>query len=137
MRIPAEEIIPQRKPFILVDELLFCDGTTSVTSFQIKESSIFSQEGLFETAGIVENMAQTSVAGIGYQARFVNNAPVTVGYLGNVRNLKVHRRPKVGETLTTTVTVKSVIGDITLSEARTAVGEELIAEATLKTAQEG
>lgn len=135
MKIRAEEVIPQRKPFIFIDELFFCDREVSETRFTIPGGSLFTSDGGFETAGIIENMAQTAVARIGYLARFVNNAPVTVGYIGNVHNLKVYRRPKVGETLHTSVTLKNEIAGIALSEAVVRIGDETIAEATLKTSQ--
>lgn len=135
MKIRAEEVIPQRKPFIFIDELFFCDREVSETRFTIPGESLFTSDGGFETAGIIENMAQTAVARIGYLARFVNNAPVTVGYIGNVHNLKVYRRPKVGETLHTSVTLKNEIAGIALSEAVVRIGDETIAEATLKTSQ--
>lgn len=137
MKVRAEEVIPQRKPFILIDELFFCDAEVSETEFTIPAESIFTAGGLFETAGLIENMAQTAVARIGYLARFVNGASVTVGYIGNVHNLKVYRRPGVGEVLHTTVTLKNEIAGIALSEAVIRIGGETIAEATLKTSQAG
>ena len=135
MDIPVEEIIPQRKPFILIDELLFCDSEVSKTSFTIPQVSFFTVNGEFETAGLIENMAQTAVARIGYLAKYVNHGEVTIGYIGNVHNLKVFRRPAVGEVIETTVTFKGEIGGIAISEAVITIGGEKVAEASIKTSQ--
>lgn len=135
MDIPVVEIIPQRKPFILIDELLFCDRDVSRTSYLVRPEAIFVTDGELDTAGIIENMAQTAVARIGYLAKYVDGGRVTIGYIGNVHNLKVLRRPKVGETLITEVTLKNVVMGIAMSEARVVIGGETIAEASIKTAQ--
>lgn len=133
--VPVKEIIPQRKPFILIDELLFCDNVVSRTRFTIPASSFFTVDGQFETAGLIENMAQTAVARIGYLAKYVNHGEVTIGYIGNVHNLKVYRRPSVGEVLETEVTFKGEIGGIALSDAVISIGGEKVAEASIKTSQ--
>lgn len=133
--VPVEEIIPQRKPFILIDELLFCDNGVSRTKFTIPSTSLFTVEGKFETAGLIENMAQTAVARIGYLAKYVNHGEVTVGYIGNVHNLKVYRRPEAGEVIETEVSFKGEIGGIALSDAVISIGDEKVAEASIKTSQ--
>ena len=51
-----------------------------------------------------------------------------------MRGFVVHRLPKVGETLSTTIHIEQEIMGITLAAARVMVAETLIAEATLKIA---
>ena len=59
---------------------------------------------------------------------------VRIGYIGAVRGFVLHRLPKVGETLSTTIHIEQEIMGITLAAARVMVRETLIAEATLKIA---
>ncbi len=134
--VKISEIIPQRKPFVFIDSLLQCDESSAETSYLIKEGSIFTENNEFQTPGLIENIAQSAVAKIGYVARFIENGKVTVGYIGNVHHLKVNRNPEVGETIHTTVIFGENIAGIQLCEAVVRVGSEIIAQSSIKTAQD-
>jgi len=134
--VQITEIIPQRKPFVFVDSLLQCDDDSAVTSYKICEDSIFTENGVFLTAGLIENIAQSCVSKIGYIAKFVENKKITIGYIGNVHHLKVNRNPEVGETIQTTVIFGNNIAGIQLCEAVVRVGDEIIAQSSIKTAQD-
>ncbi len=134
--VKISEIIPQRKPFVFIDSLLQCDDSSAETSYLIKEDSIFTENGEFQTPGLIENIAQSAVAKIGYVARFIENGKVTVGYIGNVHHLKVNRNPEIGETIHTTVIFGENIAGIQLCEAVVRVGNEIIAQSSIKTAQD-
>ena len=60
------DLIPQRPPFVMVDELLHYDPILSNTRFLIKESNILVENGLLSECGVIENMAQSCAARIGY-----------------------------------------------------------------------
>jgi len=134
--VQITEIIPQRKPFIFVDSLLQCDEEMAVTSFKICEDSLFTYNGVFQTAGLIENIAQSCVSKIGYMAKYVEHGKVTIGYIGDVHHLKVNRNPEVGETIQTTVIFGNNIAGIQLCEAVIRVGDEIIAQSSIKTAQD-
>lgn len=127
-------ILPQRPPFVFVDKLVDHDGDVTVTSYAVREDSLFVEDGVFLSAGLVENMAQSAAARIGYIARFIMHIPVTIGYIGNVRGLKVHRNPAPGEVLETVVTLKEEIFGIVLTDVVIRSAGETIAEASLKNA---
>ena len=57
-----------------------------------------------------------------------------IGYIGAIRKFRVHRLPTVGETLSTTILFREDVFGISLVDAMVRVGEDLIAEASLKTA---
>ena len=82
----------------------------------------------------MENMAQSCAARIGYICKYIRKIPVKPGYIGSVRNLRVERLPRVGETITTQVIHREEIFGITLSDVMVRSGEEILAQATLKTA---
>lgn len=133
-RIPIGNILPQRPPFVFVDKLLHYDEQVTRTSFRVPDEGIFVEDGRFRTAGLVEHMAQSSAARIGYISRYVLHIPVRVGYIGDVRKLKVFRNPLCGELLETEVVFKDDIFGITLTDITVRCGGETIATASLKTA---
>lgn len=133
-KIPILDLLPQRPPFVFVDRLTYMDAGTSRTSFCVPEGGLFVEDGRLRTAGLVEHMAQSCAARIGYVARYVLHIPVTVGYIGSIRNLRVLRHPAVGETLETTVTVQQEIFGITLTDIEVRSDGELVASASMKTA---
>ena len=127
-------ILPQREPFLFVDRLENYDDRETVTSFTVPAEHLLVEEGHLTASGILENMAQSSAARIGYLCKYVLHVPVRIGYIGAIRNFRVQRLPAVGETLTTTILFREDVFGITLADAVVRVGEEIIAEASLKTA---
>ena len=134
--VKITDIIPQRKPFVFIDSLLECDESSAETSYLIREDSIFTENGVFQTPGLIENIAQSAVAKIGYISKFIEHGKVTVGYIGNVHHLIVNRNPEVGETIHTSVIFGENIAGIQLCEAVVRVGSEIIAQSSIKTAQD-
>jgi predicted hotdog family 3-hydroxylacyl-ACP dehydratase len=98
-------LIPQKPPFVMVDELLFSDDNITKTSFTITSDNVFVINGEFSEAGLMENMAQTAAAGSGNMAR-IENRPVMNGYIGQVKNFGIYSLPKVGDVLFTEVKVE-------------------------------
>ena len=124
-------LIPQRRPFVMVDRLLSFDETESSTDFVIKEDNIFCKDGLFLETGIMENIAQTCAARIGY-ININNNESVKIGVIGSIKDLIITKLPKVGTTLVTKVKVLSEVFAITLVEAEVYDNDELIAKCEMK-----
>ena len=106
-------IIPQRPPFVMIDQLVSCDEVCSVTSFYVKEENVLVDNGELSEAGITENIAQTAAAGLGY-VTLKNNAPVVVGYIAAIKNLEVFVLPKIGDVIETNVTITNQIFDVTI-----------------------
>ena len=131
--ISASEILPQREPFVFVDRLVHYDERETVTAFTVPEEHLLVADGYLTAPGILENMAQSSAARIGYLCKFILHVPVRVGYIGAIRKFRVYRLPSVGETLTTTILFREDVFGISLVDAEVRVVEDLIAEASLKT----
>ena len=132
--IPVGEILPQREPIVFVDRLVHYDERETVTAFTVPAEHLLVEDGHLTASGILENMAQSSAARIGYLCRFILHVPVRIGYIGAIRKFRVHRLPAAGETLTTKIILREDVFGITLTDAVVRVGEEVIAEAALKTA---
>ncbi len=123
--------IPQRQPFVMVDEVLLADPKASKTSFVIKEDNIFVTEGLFTEPGLIENMAQTAAAGTGYRYQQKGEV-VPVGFIASIKNLKIFALPKVGDVLHTENIVAHTVMNVHVVEAVVYVGEEKMASCEMK-----
>ena len=123
------ELLPQRRPFVMIDSLLYCDMAVTRTSLEVREDNIFNDGGHLSTAGICENIAQTCAARLGYLS-LSSGQPVRLGFIGAIRNMQVSRTPRTGEVLVTEINVLN----ITLVHAVVRSGDEIIAETDLKIA---
>jgi predicted hotdog family 3-hydroxylacyl-ACP dehydratase len=115
-------IIPQKPPFVMVDDLVFSDDNITRTKFIIPADNVFVINGEFSEAGLMENMAQTAAAGSGNMAR-IENRPVATGYIGQVKNLEVFELPKAGDELLT---------DASIVSGKVWSGEQLLAQCEMK-----
>jgi len=127
------ELLPQRRPFVMVDRLLYCDTVITRTQLEIRADNIFNDGGHLSTAGICENIAQTCAARIGYMSLAMGGV-VKLGFIGAISNMQVHRTPVTGETVVTEIKVLQEVFNITLVHAMMKCGDELIAETDLKIA---
>ena len=132
--IPIETLLLQAPPFRFVDRLDRFDREEVVTSFTVPADGPLVEDGCLTEAGLVENMAQSSAARIGYISVYIDHVPVRIGYLGQIKNLEINRLPRCGEVLSTTVRLRQEVFGITLVEARVCQGEEMVAQAAVKTA---
>lgn len=132
--IPIETLLLQAPPFRFVDRLDRFDREEVVTSFTVPADGPLVEDGCLTEAGLVENMAQSSAARIGYISVYIDHVPVRIGYLGQIKNLEINRLPRCGEVLSTTVRLRQDVFGITLVEARVCQGEEMVAQAAVKTA---
>ena len=132
-KIEITSLIPQRPPFLMVDRILSCDDTDAVTELMVRQDNILLDDNKFSSAGIVENMAQSCAARMGCVKK-LHNEPIKLGYIGEIKNLKIYRQPLLDERLTTEVHILMDVFDMTLASVCTKVGEEVIGEARMKLA---
>ncbi len=125
------EYIPQAQPIVMIDTLTYCEGTTTKTTFKIEESNIFVKNGILHEPGIIENIAQTAAAKAGYEVKKMGIAPV-LGFIGAIKDLKIHAFPKVGELLETTIVIKAEVMGVTLIEGSSVCNGIKIAECEMK-----
>lgn len=126
-------LIPQRPPMIMIDMLTHYDPIVTCSSFTIKESSCFVEDDLLLPPGLVENIAQTCAARIGY-INLQNNQEVKLGVIGSVQNLKVETLPKVGQTLTTKIEVTDTVFNVTIVKATVSTEEVVNSQCVMKIA---
>ncbi len=131
--INPEDILPQRPPFILIDRLTHCDETKTSTRLTIRHDNIFVSGGMMLASGLIENIAQTCAARLGY-FNLISGQPVKIGFIGAVSDLHVSRTPQTGETLNTTIWVKEEVFGMTLANAEIRACDETIVTANIKIA---
>lgn len=129
------DLLPQRPPFVMIDRLVHYDPVVTISSLEVRADNIFVDDGLFSTAGLNENIAQTCAARMGYIS-LSRNDRVKLGFIGAVSNFHVLRCPAVGQVLTTCIEVIEEVFQITLVHATVSCGDELLAETDLKIALE-
>lgn len=132
--IPVGDLLPQQPPFRFVDRLLYCDERRAEAEYTVPREGIFVSEGCLLPGGMLEHMAQSCSAMTGYVALYIRFLPVSIGYLGHVRSMEIHRQPSAGELLHTCVDVIEDIFGIFMAKVSVFSGDELLAEAIIKTA---
>ena len=132
--IDIHTLLPQQEPFVMTDSLVYFDERLTTTETIIREDHIFTDEGLFSASGLIENIAQTCAARIGFVNKYILKKGIQIGFIGAIRNLEVFRLPKVGEMITTTVNVVEEIFGMTLATAQVTCGEETLVTTEIKIA---
>ncbi len=135
--IDVHELLPQQEPFVMISRIVTFDMTRTITETDIKEANIFIEGGEFSSSGLIENIAQTCAARIGYANKYILKKGIQIGFIGAIRNLQIFEQPKVGETITTTVDVKEEVFGMTLAFAKIMIGHRTLVETEIKIAIKG
>ena len=115
--IDVHTVLPQQEPFVMIGSLTHFELRTSTTETLIKEDNIFVDNGCFSASGMMENIAQTCAARIGFYNKYILHKDVQVGFIGAVRDFKVYGLAPVGAVITTQVDVVEEIFGMTLARA--------------------
>ena len=135
--IDIQMLLPQKPPMVMVDKLISADEKSATTALLIREENIFVSEGYLNAYALIEVMAQTCAAQLGYADHLVGNHDVRIGYVGSVKRMHIDAVPKVGETLLTRMEVLEDFGDMKLVSAESFVNDQKIATAELTIALSG
>lgn len=128
------ELLPQQEPFVMISRLTHFDEVTTKTETDIQAENIFVEDGRFSASGLIENIAQTCAARIGYVNKYILKKGIQIGFIGAVRNLEVTALPQVGETIVTSVDVKEEVFGMTLAEAVVTQGDRTLVTTEIKIA---
>lgn len=130
--IDVHSVLPQQEPFVMIGSLTHFEMMTSTTETKIDGQNIFVDNGKFSAAGMMENIAQTCAARIGFYNKYILKKDVQMGFIGAVRNYVVKRLPEVGSTITTKVDILEEIFGMTLANAEVMANGEVVATAEIK-----
>ena len=110
-----KQLIPQRSPIMMVDELLCVNGDEAQCRLTVREDNFFLEDdGLIAEVGIIEHIAQSASAFAGYRAIDAGATEPPVGYIGEVKNFHLSQRPAVGDVLITTITMGPTVDGVTI-----------------------
>lgn len=125
-------LIPQRKPFVMVDKLLHYSEKKIISGFTIPKGNILTTENYFSAPGLIENMAQTIALHTGYKFH-LSKLPAPTGYIGAIKTAEVFEIPKISQELKTTVEILHDIMNVTMVEAKVECEGKVIARSEMKT----
>jgi 3-hydroxyacyl-[acyl-carrier-protein] dehydratase len=111
------QYIPQRKPIVMVHELLEANDDHVITQFVIESDNVFLSLGYFAEPGMVENIAQTAAVHVGYQCA-LKKLPIPIGYIAAIKDLRVNVLAKQNSRITTSVMVINKVLDITVVQGK-------------------
>ena len=134
MMQPGENIcsfIPQRAPFVMVDEIIYSDETTTRSKLLVREDNIFVVSGVLKEPGLIENIAQTVAAREGYISK-LENKPVRLGYIGAISKLVITGFPKVNEDMITEIRIEKQFFNVILITGKIYSDEIMIAQCEMK-----
>ena len=129
--VDIKELIPQREPFIMIDKLLFADEDFTKTSFTINSENLFCRNGYFSEAGLIETMSQTGAAGIGFYTKN-NNLPTPIGFIGALKNLKIHFLPEVDSVIEGEMRIETKMVNVSIAKAKIICNQKIAAEGEFK-----
>jgi predicted hotdog family 3-hydroxylacyl-ACP dehydratase len=134
--IDIHTLLPQQPPFVMVDTLSYCDMVVTRTNLCVRSENLFCKDGVLTEPGIIEHIAQTCAARMGYINRFKKGGEVRVGFIGSIKNLNLYLLPKVGDLLETEIVVQSEIFNMTLVNAKVMCDDRLIADCEMKISEQ-
>lgn len=132
--IDIHTLLPQQEPFVMIGNLTHYDDENVETETFVKPDNILVDNGFLSTAGMIENIAQTCAARIGYINKYILKKGVQIGVIGAVRKMKIMGHPKAGTTITTHVQIIEELMGMTLAMATIADESGLLAKSQIKLA---
>lgn len=125
------EILPQKTPFVMVDNLVTAslEGFTSI--FEVQEDNIFFINGKLLEPALIENIAQTVAAGYGYISQQEGGDP-KIGFIGSIAKLQIHGLPVIGDEISTTVKQQYNFENIYLIKGENYANGKLLVECEMK-----
>ena len=125
------EYIPQRPPVVMVDEIVAVDEKRVITTFEVTAGNLFVENGQFTESGLLENIAQSAAAQVGYLCK-INDEPVPVGFIGAISKVKIYRRPESGAKLRTFIDFEQTVFNVSMISGKVFEGEKLLCECRMK-----
>ncbi|MEO9850665.1 MAG: 3-hydroxyacyl-ACP dehydratase [Reichenbachiella sp.] len=128
---PITDFIPQREPMVMIDKIITCEGNTITTSFLVKSDNQFLSGNRFSESGMLENIAQTAAAKVGYEC-LKNNEPVPLGFIGSINKVGVVDYALVEQVITTEVIIQREVLNVTIIKGTCMLGDKDLATCEMK-----
>ena len=128
-----EHYIPQRPPFIMIDNLLEATPDEFETDFRILPDNIFIEKGLLREFGLIENIAQSCSAGLAVTRKLSGNK-LADGFIGAISKLKLYELPRINDTILTNVKLLVQLENLFLLKGENFVNGRKLLECEVKLA---
>lgn len=126
-----EQLIPQRNPIVMVSHVYQVTDTDIESGLTVTPNNIFCADGKLTEPGLIEHIAQSAAAFAGYPY-FVAGKQAPLGYIGEIKKLRIHRLPAVGSQLRTHIHLVSEVMGISLITAETCVNDTPVVTCQMK-----
>lgn len=111
----------------MINHLIGYSDEDTVTQTTVMADNIFVENGVFTEGGLMENIAQTCAARIGYNNIYILKKGIQIGVIGEVKGMKIASFPRVGDVITTRLHVVTELFGMTLATATvTCNGQEVV-----------
>lgn len=131
----VQNLIPQKKPFIMVENLLAYSQNDITSSFKINLDNILVENQYFSSSGLIEHMAQTVALHTGYNF-YLQNKKAPTGYIGAIKSVEIEILPKIDDIIETNAIILQEFMGVTLVNITTKLNGKIIAKAQMKTVLE-
>lgn len=125
------QYIPQRTPIVMISGILASEGRQVRSGFHISPDNIFVQNGVLTPPGLMENIAQTAAARAGWLAS-QEQKPITLGYIGAVKDLEIFELPPAGAFIETVAEVGSQVFNATMVTGKVMYNGKVMAQCEMK-----
>lgn len=109
-----KSFIPQREPFIMVDELLTANDTGFTSRFTVQADNVLLEGESLSESALMENIAQTCAAGFGYLNSLREDGEPKLGFIGAITKVDVLGAARLNDRIETTIEVLNTFDSIHL-----------------------
>jgi 3-hydroxymyristoyl/3-hydroxydecanoyl-(acyl carrier protein) dehydratase len=129
------DLIPQRPPMVMINQLISCEGPVATGRLKLLEGNVFIEEGKITESGMIEAMAQTAAARTGLLLRSKsdeNSTNIPVGVIGSIRDFQLFFFPAVGQEMKMKIEVMHEFLNASVIKGTVEVNGKLACTAELK-----
>jgi 3-hydroxyacyl-[acyl-carrier-protein] dehydratase len=125
------DLIPQRPPMVLIDQLIGVGDKSAGGRLFIRESNVFCEGGYLQEGGLLEFIAQTAAAWAGY-TQLLLREEIKPGYIGAIKNFSVYSLPGIDTEIQSEIIVDSELLGFSLITGKVLQDNILIAECEMR-----
>jgi predicted hotdog family 3-hydroxylacyl-ACP dehydratase len=125
------DLIPQRPPMVMIDQLTHSGKKSARGRLFIKESNVFCHEGHLQETGMIEFITQTAAAYEGYLEMSAQKE-VKPGYISVIKNLVIHSLPVINTEIMSEIIVENELLGYTIITGRILQNNSVIAEGEMR-----
>jgi predicted hotdog family 3-hydroxylacyl-ACP dehydratase len=115
----------------MLDRFSFVDDDHAEGWLKVRSDNLLVENGAFTEPGLIEHIAQTAAARLGYICLKEGKA-VPLGYIGSIEHIHIFSLPKINEEIKTEVYIKNQIFNVTVVEGKVRTGDKLVAQCEMK-----